>query len=790
MAVVLWAALACAHAPSSASPWVWLTAASLLVLLSMRAPPHTARAAALLAVACAGLARGGASARLSSQAEAWLREEGRLARIRAVIDEPPRREGGEPVAAVRVIAADPAMADGTRLSLRWPAGTAGEWGDTLAALVRLDPAASPRVPGGFDARAAARAQRIAGRARALHVRVSPARGLAHAPVAAAMRVRRACERALARSLSPRAHEFAAPLLFGDRSAMTTEVDASLRASGLVHLLALSGLHVAWMAAVARGLAAIAGASARMRAIVGGACAVAYAMLAGPIASLWRASATELAAALASGSQRALDPVQALAAGSIALLLLHPGWAGDLGFQLSCAATLGLVTLTEPVSARLARWRLPPVLRTPLAATAAAQAAALPILIIRFHALPWTGLAANLVAVPIAELLLAGAWLGALADLVVPGLGRVWFAACEPLAWALRTVSGRAAELPLALLPCGEGRWAAGAAAAGVLLLMLALAPSRVAVPRRGAAGRAPLAAAGGLALALALLAVAVEPPRRPAEGRWWLVVLDVGQGDAIAVGTHDGWWLIDAGARSPQWDAGEGVVLPFLRWAGVRRLEGLVLTHDDSDHTGGAAATRRGVRVPHTYAPAARPGVPGPGARYRARPVARGDVLRARAPRLTVLWPPRPGEPGDSLARRGDNAASVAIRAGRGAASALLLADLDSLSEAALSVERTAIIKLGHHGSGSSTGAGTLERSRAARAVVSCGRRNRYGHPDPRVLARLAAFGLACDRTDRAGTLVYVCDDAGCAPLDWRGGAWTPERRRAAAGTASAARAY
>ena len=127
-------------------------------------------------------------------------------------------------------------------------------------------------------------------------------------------------------------------------------DAALRASGLVHLLALSGLHVAWLAGVARALAAIAGGGVFARAMAGALAAGGYALVAGPIPSLARAVVAEGVSALACAARRAADPIQSLALAPLVLLACAPAWAGDLGFQLSCAATLGLVAIGGPWSA--------------------------------------------------------------------------------------------------------------------------------------------------------------------------------------------------------------------------------------------------------------------------------------------------------------------------------------------------------------------------------------------------------------------------------------------------------
>jgi competence protein ComEC len=600
-----------------------------------------------------------------------------------------------------------------------------------------------------------------------------------------MRLRRAVEAALARGVPPATRELAAPLLFGDRSAMTPETDARLRGSGLVHLLALSGLHVVWLAAVVRGTVAALRGGRRARALAGAACAAGYALLAGPLPSLLRACAGECFAAAARLAQRALDPVHSLALAAFGLLAWQPGWADDLGFQLSCAATLGLVTLSEPFSAPLARWPRARELSAAVTTTLAAQVLALPLLLARFHALPWTGVAANLVAVPVSELLLAAAWLGGLADAALPGTGSPFLHACAPLAAALQWIAARASSPPLALLPCGGNPALPLLAAAGAALLALSLPAPRTLDARPHGRPRARTHAAwlGAALFGTALFAAITAPPLSPPPGRWWFVALDIGQGDALALAFGNSWWLLDAGPRTPHWDAGEGSVLPYLRWAGVRRLERLVVTHDDGDHTGGAAAVRRSLLVRETDAPGERPGVRGPAWRFAARTLARGDVLRERPP-VRVLWPPAPGEAGEAVARRGDNAAALVIEAGEGAGRGLFMADADSLVEAELDpAPGVAVLKAGHHGSGSSSGAAFVARVRPAHVLISVGRRNAYGHPHPLALVRLAAWGAVLDRTDRDGAIWYELGADGVRRLDWRAGVagWAPPAVRAPA---------
>jgi len=739
-----------------------------------------AAAVTLLVVATflAGFARGGGHVRTLERGRALVRE-GDLLRFEAVVEEPPGVATARPLVMLRVERSHPPLAPGARVRVRFPEGADAEWGDRVRGLAELALPRDFRNPGGWDARAGADASSLVAGGRAIVLeRVDGRLTWLRSTV---VRWRRGVERRLAAGLGAEARELVLPLVTGDRGALPTELAADFRASGLVHLLALSGLHVSALAAVARTLAASAGGGVGARAVAGVVAAVLYVGLAGPLPSLMRAAVTESWLAAARIARRAGDPVQALAVTAIALLAVMPGWAHDLGFQLSCAASLGLA-LVAPWSAGLSAvarlgW-------APVAGTLAAQALCAPILMARLHGLAWPALAANLVAVPLCGLLLAAAWLAVAAETAYAGAGHLFFSACEALSRMLVAVTAAAARWPASLAATGHEPGLLALAHAGAAALAVAAAAPRdlESRSRRWTPGREALALSGALALALAITLAVATPELRPPPGATWLVALDVGQGDATAVADGAGWWLVDAGPRSPQHDAGEGVVRPFLRWAAIRELRALALTHADGDHIGGARAVRRGVRVERVIGPDV-PGPP-PGLDWRA---ARGETL-FRFPPAVALWPPRGGSP---LAARGDNAAGLVLELSRGDVRALLPADVDSLVEEQLAFRGpVALLKAGHHGSASSSGGAFLARARPAVAWISAGARNAYGHPSPLALARLARAGARVDRTDLDGALWYELTARGVRRLDWRRG--EPERRAGpgeVSGTRPAARA-
>jgi competence protein ComEC len=765
------------------------TALALIALVpagvALRSRGAFATSLVALSLLLAALARG-LSVREQIALERSVLARGGFAWINAVVVEPAETESGTTRAVLSIRAADPPLRPGTRVRAWLPEGVSADWGDRVSALVRLSVPDPVRNPGGFDSRRAADASRIAFQGVARAARVRAAEGLARWPRATVMRWRRAIERVLRASLSPHALELVAPLMFGDRSAVDNELSAAFRSAGLTHLLALSGLHVTWLASLAAALAAACGAGVAGRTAVRGASAVLYLALAGPIPSLARASFCEALGAVGRLTQRAVDPAQLLAGGVMVLLLLRPWWAWDLGFQLSCAATTGLIAIAPALGAARGAWR--PLARA-LGPTLGAQAISLPLLITRFHAIAWTSVVSNLVAVPLTGLMLTAAWLGALLEWLAPGMGASLLHSLEPLSIALRWIVEGAERIRGALLATGPAAFAGVAAMLGAAALAVSLPPPRSVADRAGPRSRAAhhTALAGGVLLGSALLLCATEPTIAPPEGRYWVVVLDVGQGDSIALGLGHAWWLVDAGPHTPRLDAGLSVVLPFLRWAAVRRLDALVLTHDDSDHVGGAGSILREMPVARTLAPAPREGVPGPLRRFAGTPVRLGERL-VDSPALRVRWPPPPDSATSFWLHpvtSADNGAVAVLELGSGAGRTLLAADADSAVESALDVApNLALLKVAHHGSGSSSGSSFLMRVRPRLAAISVGRNNRFGHPDPRALARLEACGVPVSRTDVSGALWIEVSDRGARAIDWRRGAW-----RERAGSARCVRA-
>ncbi|HUF12730.1 MAG TPA: DNA internalization-related competence protein ComEC/Rec2 [Longimicrobiales bacterium] len=565
-------------------------------------------------------------------------------------------------------------------------------------------------------------------------------------------------------------------LFGERAAVvealvlarTEALDPEVRdryaRSGLAHLLSISGMHVGLLAGLLMTLANALGASPGTA--TGGAIAItwAYVLFLGAPAAAARAALMLTLFLAARLLQRPSRPGSVLAAAAIVLVACEPTVLARPGFQLSFAGVIGLIALSTPI-ARALPSRMPRWLRESLAGGLAATLATAPLSALHFQQIAPVGVIANLVAVPAMAaavpaigLCLAVSFLSsAAADFLAGGAGLLVGVLDRTAAVAAALPYGHAyvtADLAIALLL---------AAAAAAAMWSGAAAPVG---PRRGV--RRPVRRVAAAGVAAAVLLVWPAAARRSGNGALEIHVIDVGQGDAIALRTPSGAWaLIDAGPRTPGWDAGARRVAPYLLRHHVRRLEALVVTHPDADHIGGAAAVEARIPVARVVDPGRAFGKDMhtallEDARGDRRPWFAGDAGRTMVidgVRLEFLHPATGLEGHWEL-----NELSVVIRLEWRHFSALLTGDAGAPAERAVLERarragerarlRVDLLKVGHHGSRSSTTAELLEVARPAIAIIPVGRRNRYGHPHPTVIRRLADAGIRVYRTDVHGDIV------------------------------------
>jgi competence protein ComEC len=272
---------------------------------------------------------------------------------------------------------------------------------------------------------------------------------------------------------------------------------------------------------------------------------------------------------------------------------------------------------------------------------------------------------------------------------------------------------------------------------------------------------------------LAFLPLLLPPVDMPAAGTARVSVLDVGQGLAVVVRTAGGTLLFDTGpAWSADADSGSRTIVPFLRGSGVRSIDILVVSHDDRDHTGGAASVLAQIPVGAVLTSLVQPHA----ALARARRVescAAGQRWVWSGVTFEMLHPTR------RLYARSmrDNARSCVLRVRAGGRAVLIPADVEADSErellaggADLSAD---VLVAPHHGSRTSSTPPFVAAVHPAHVVVTAGYRNRFGHPHPDVTARYTAAGTTLLRTDRDGAVSFTLDGG---PV--RVETWHPRRAR------------
>lgn len=742
---------------SALPPLAWAAALPPVILLAhwwpRAGPMGLVRHALMLGLAlAAGLlyAAGRAELRLAQHLEpAW---QGRTVHLAGrVVDLPERVERGWRLVfqAESVSPADAAPPLRLRLGLyprpgeAWPEPRAGQ---CLHLVARLHPPHGSRNPHGFDYEAwlLQRGIRATG---TVSTPPTPGTDCGHGARAWLDGLREDLRQHLMAGLgeAPYAGVVVA-LAVGDQNAIPDEQWTLFRHTGVTHLMSISGMHVTLFSALVFALVRwLWRRSARL-------CLALPANKAGLALGLAAAAAYVALSGFGIPAQRTLymlasvvallwlgmrdSPGRILAAALLAVMLLDPWAALAPGFWLSFGAVAALFHAGAGQTER------PPIWKSWLQTQWVVTAALLPLLLAVFHEVSLVSPLANAFAIPLVSLVVVPL---ALLATVLPWSWPAWLAhaALVPTMTGLAWLDG---------LP--QPVW--HQADAGPVAVALAL--TGAALVLWPGLGRWRWL---GTLLYLPLL---LAQPARPGPGEAWLTVLDVGQGQAVVLRTHAHTLVYDTGpAYGPGQEAGSRTLAPYLHAVGVKRVDTLVVSHDDIDHSGGAlgladslpvarllsslAGVPRGGLSPHGQAILAR--LPG------AEACADGQGWEWDGVAFRMLHPPARhyGMPGFD-----DNDRSCVLAVSTRHGGLLLPGDVARLGEMNL-LERLAdrlpaqVLVAPHHGSGGSSSAAFLAAVAPATVLIPVGHRNRYGHPAPEALARYREVGAIVWRTDRQGAL-------------------------------------
>ncbi|MCB2206043.1 DNA internalization-related competence protein ComEC/Rec2 [bacterium] len=635
-------------------------------------------------------------------------------------------------------------------------------GDLLHLRCRLRTPLAPRQSGGFDARSwliTEHCQLLCSVSKGRDLQITGYRSPGY-HMEIVHDLRRGMREALASLYGQEQYAIMCGLLLGDRSSIGRERMSDFRRSGIMHILAVSGLHAGivlmlffipterlpytWRALLAMGgmwtFAAVTGfAPPVTRASVMGTLALSAAML-----------------------QRRSDTVNALAAAGLLILLFDPLQLTGVSFQLSFTAVLGILMLHGRITRTITGWLPRRIARTPLAGkilallalTLSAQALSLPILLHAFGEMSTAGLITNLIAVPLVFIVVS---CGLLSVLAFPLSGWLAGSFAATAAFCLDTimwVSSAIADIPFASVGFPS------------LPVSLLLAWPLMIIYLSFSQGRLRQKVVLLLLVSGAIwIAAGVHSDKQ--EGTLRLTFLDVGQGDAAVLELPSGRViLVDTGPGGDGGDAGSYSILPFLRSRGIAELDAMIITHPDDDHRGGAGSILRGLPVERVIIGGAWPDE-GEAAELLALikrtsdtlcDLRRGDSIALDpSVRMYVLSPP----PGAHVAAGNDN--SVVFMLQHGEKRFLFTGDAEAGAERQMVMHfdtllQADVLKVGHHGSMTSSIPAFIHAVRPRHAVISAGRNNRFNHPRMEILTRLRTVGARISRTDVEGAVCFISD--------------------------------
>ncbi|MFO7543341.1 MAG: DNA internalization-related competence protein ComEC/Rec2 [Thiobacillus sp.] len=531
------------------------------------------------------------------------------------------------------------------------------------------------------------------------------------------------------------------LVIGDQRSIPHDQWRAFTRTGVNHLLSISGLHVTMIAALA-GWALAFGwrrwprAAERLPARQAGLLAAVlaaggYAVLAGFQVPAQRTLFMLVVLALAFWGRRETRPFSALAWALFIVLLIDPWAVLSAGFWLSFGAMAAILWVT------FGRVALPDKLRGWVTVQAAVTLALAPALLLLFQQVSLISPLANAIAIPLVSWLVTPL---ALLGVIVPPLWQVAAWLMDGLGQALLWAS--ALPWAVAVRPAPEG-WATLLAVIGTVWLLM---------PRGF-----PLRALG-MMLFLPLLfplRAGVAPDTFQAD------VIDVGQGTAILIRTANHALLYDTGAAFADSDAGERNIVPYLRASGLGKLDGMIVSHDDNDHSGGLQSVPRDVRTGWLLhgLPATSPLLKSAPAPRRCH---RGQRWQWDGVRFEVLNPP---EATYAESNRRDNDSSCVVKISLGRHSLLITGDAERRGELELLESgadlSAAVLVAGHHGSSTSSLPEFIAAVQPRYGVFTVGYRNRFGHPHPQVVSRFREQDARILRSDTSGLITLTFGETG-----------------------------
>ncbi len=558
------------------------------------------------------------------------------------------------------------------------------------------------------------------------------------------------------------------LILGDKSSVDPEIREDFTDTGVIHVLAVSGLHVGYVLLILMSVGKILRIPwgwDRLFIIIG---LIAFCILTGGKPSVVRASIMAGLFILTPVVNRTGNLWNTIFLSAFLILMFDPLFIEDLGFILSYAAVASIILLyqffqtTLPESFRIANIKSKPTqfIFGLFLVSLSAQLGTLPITALHFDRIPIISLLANVVIVPIIGILVATGftlmflgWIPFISDLI----GETAWLTTEIITW----IAAQFSEVPFAYLPVHQLNWSWAVGYYVILMSVILLC--------------LPTYRKYSLVTAMIWMSLWVIKPSSP--NQLDVIFMDVGQGDATLVRfPNDKNMLIDGGQRFGNRDYGASVVIPVLNHFDINRIDWMIMSHPHSDHIGGLISVIESVEVDSvydsylamdswTYTSLMDSLVSRNVGIRRPSP---GDVIKIDEDVSILFFAPD----SSTVSKSHINDASIVIKLIYGETSFLFTGDLEAGGETSLlkfgNQLKSDVLKVGHHGSKTSSTEPFINLVSPELTVVSVGYKNKFRHPSKAVIERIEEYSDRIHRTDESGALWLRSNGKDIKEIHWK----------------------
>lgn len=523
------------------------------------------------------------------------------------------------------------------------------------------------------------------------------------------------------------------MLFGGYAGLNPELVEDFQTTGIVHILSVSGSHMSMLAMATAWLCLLLKFPRGVTFAIGLFVIGTYAILSGLLPQVLRSASMGVLIFFAKTLSRETEGARLLTLTATLMLINQPLLLFDISFQLSFTATAGLMYLSEDLLNAMER--LPKFFSEPMSMTIAAQLASLPIIIWYFNQISLSSVLANVFVMPLLEIVIVGGLLGGIIAAFLPVIGKIFFTGEALIFGAGAELNRVFANLPFSAIQVPTLGLLAGFFYYAALILRRPI----ILLPIIFLVGLSLFRFGGELEVSF----------------------VDVGQGDCAVVITPHGKCLIfDAGGvREKMFDVGGRVVVPYLKHENIREVDKIFLTHVHDDHSGGVGSVIKKIPVGEIItageSKSEYASVFGIAEEYLPplRAGHAGEIFNVDGVQVEILFAPNVGS---------GNEVSNVYRIRYGAVSFLITGDLVKEIEAQMLREgvdvKSTVLKVGHHGSKTSSSEEFLRAVNPKCAVICVGYGNNFGHPRAEVLERLENLPTKIYRTDRDGLIKFRTD--------------------------------